>query len=91
MILSAKLHKRVAAIGFQTAMLSYQWLIYISLGGKYYLDSKPEKTRNFIFRSWEFHFAFVTLVDSLVGTITGVLLGAFLYNFPFPKQLENNL
>lgn len=88
MILSAKLHKRVAAIGFQTAMPFIPVAdIYLLRGGEYYLDSRPEKTGNFIFRSWEFHFAFMTLVDSLVGTIMGVLLGAFLYNFPFPKQL----
>lgn len=88
------LHKRVAAIGFQTAMPSIPVVDkankeLLLKGVKYCIDLELEKTITFSFRNGNFHFAFMTLVNhlgsSLIGVALRVLLGAFC-TFPSPNN-----
>lgn len=87
------LHKRVAAITFQTAMPSIPVVhtskrkIYLFLRGvKCYLDTKPEKTRLCLQKPRTSCFAFITFVDSLVSTIMRVFLGAFCIIYSLPQN-----
>lgn len=55
-------------------------------GVKCYLDTKPEKTRLCLQKLRTSCFAFITFVDSLVGTIMRVFLGAFCIIFSLPQN-----
>lgn len=91
--LNARFYKSIAAPGFQTAMPSLPVVDKANRNicartflraVKCYLDAKPEKIAS---EAKSFHFAFMALVDSLVGTIMRVFLGAFCTIFHSPKTI----